>query len=198
MLAGALSVLRPAGCALVGGHSGEGPELALGERPPVGPGRPCDALPRQVEHLPSFTSCLDPTSFPHCAAAHAGFTVQGSAPRDALLSKGGAAPGQALVLTKPLGTGARQGGAWGACARGLRPNQAAGAGAAPRAACCAARSRGKGQSAVHPVGLHFPADPCSCTPSCPPGRHAVCRGDARRLQGALDRGGGRVHDAEQR
>lgn len=32
MLAGALSVLRPAGCALVGGHSSEGPEQALGAR----------------------------------------------------------------------------------------------------------------------------------------------------------------------
>jgi len=32
MMAGALSMLRPAGCALVGGHSSEGAEMALGER----------------------------------------------------------------------------------------------------------------------------------------------------------------------
>jgi selenide,water dikinase len=31
MMAGAASVLRAAGCALVGGHSCEGAELALGE-----------------------------------------------------------------------------------------------------------------------------------------------------------------------
>ncbi|PSC68783.1 water dikinase [Micractinium conductrix] len=63
MLAGALRTLRSARCALVGGHSSEGSELALG------------------------------------------FSIYGSAPRDAILSKGGMQPGQALVLTKPIGTG---------------------------------------------------------------------------------------------
>lgn len=33
MLAGACRVLAAAGCALVGGHSSEGPELALGALP---------------------------------------------------------------------------------------------------------------------------------------------------------------------
>ncbi|PRW20680.1 water dikinase [Chlorella sorokiniana] len=63
MLAGALTVLRQAGCALVGGHSSEGSEMALG------------------------------------------FSVYGSAPRGELLSKAGLQPGQALILTKPIGTG---------------------------------------------------------------------------------------------
>lgn len=36
MLQGALSVLEPAGCALVGGHTSEVSELCLGTRMPVG------------------------------------------------------------------------------------------------------------------------------------------------------------------
>ncbi|KAK9840782.1 hypothetical protein WJX81_004350 [Elliptochloris bilobata] len=63
MLAGACRALGAAGCALVGGHSSEGPELALG------------------------------------------FSVYGEAEEGALLRKGGLLPGQALVLTKALGTG---------------------------------------------------------------------------------------------
>jgi selenide,water dikinase len=63
MLAGANAVLRAAGCALIGGHTGEGAELALG------------------------------------------FAVQGRVAREALMRKGGLVPGDALVLTKPLGTG---------------------------------------------------------------------------------------------
>ncbi len=63
MLAGANAVLRASGCALVGGHTGEGAELALG------------------------------------------FAVEGRVAREALMRKGGLVPGDALVLTKPIGTG---------------------------------------------------------------------------------------------
>ncbi len=64
MLAGANEVLREAGCALVGGHTGEGAELALG------------------------------------------FAVNGLAARDGFVRKGGMQPGDVLILTKPIGTGA--------------------------------------------------------------------------------------------
>ena len=63
MMHGANEVLREAGCALVGGHTSEGAELALG------------------------------------------FAVNGLVSRAAALRKGGLEPGDALILTKPIGTG---------------------------------------------------------------------------------------------
>ena len=69
LMAGAVQVLNAAGCALVGGHSGEGPELSLG------------------------------------------FAINGLVDLDAqgqplhLMRKTGALVGDALLLTKPLGTG---------------------------------------------------------------------------------------------
>ena len=65
MLAGAVAVLNDAGCALVGGHSGEGRELALGF---------------------AVNGLID-------EALHG------------VLRKGGMRPGDALLLSKPIGTG---------------------------------------------------------------------------------------------
>ncbi|MDN6318971.1 MAG: selenide, water dikinase SelD [Marinobacter sp.] len=63
MMSGAVDVLNEAGCALVGGHTGEGRELALG------------------------------------------FAVNGLIDPDEVMSKGGLRAGDALILTKPIGTG---------------------------------------------------------------------------------------------
>lgn len=63
MMIGASEILSEADCAIVGGHTSEGAELALG------------------------------------------FAVVGVAGRRACLRKGGIRPGDALVLTKPIGTG---------------------------------------------------------------------------------------------
>ncbi len=65
MMAGAVAVLNEAGCALVGGHTGEGRELALGF---------------------AINGLIDGT-------------LAG------VLRKGGMRPGDALILSKPLGTG---------------------------------------------------------------------------------------------
>ncbi|MDF1820235.1 MAG: selenide, water dikinase SelD [Alcanivoracaceae bacterium] len=63
LMQGAVTELNRAGCALVGGHTLEGPQMA------------------------------------------AGFTINGRAREEMLFHKSGARPGDALVLTKPLGTG---------------------------------------------------------------------------------------------
>ena len=65
MMTGAIEVLNEAGCALVGGHTGEGAELALG------------------------------------------FAVNGLIDEKlaTVMQKGGLAAGDALILTKPIGTG---------------------------------------------------------------------------------------------
>ncbi len=63
MMSGAVEVLNEAGCALVGGHTGEGRELALG------------------------------------------FAANGYIDPRQVLSKGGMKAGDALILTKPIGTG---------------------------------------------------------------------------------------------
>lgn len=65
MMSGAVSVLNEAGCALVGGHTGEGRELALGF---------------------AVNGLMDET-------------LAG------VMTKGGLRPGDALILTKPMGTG---------------------------------------------------------------------------------------------
>jgi selenide, water dikinase len=64
MMAGGNEILREAGCALVGGHTSEGAELALG------------------------------------------FAINGLVERDTKFRKGGLKAGDALILTKPIGTGA--------------------------------------------------------------------------------------------
>ena len=65
MMSGAVAILNDAGCALVGGHTGEGRELALG------------------------------------------FAINGLVDEDgaSVMRKSGMRPGDALILTKPIGTG---------------------------------------------------------------------------------------------
>lgn len=108
LLAGALPVLEAAGCALVGGHTSEGAELSLGSSRPyraASSGR----LMRQHLHLTGYCSMALCASWQAAdlilAGAHAGFCINGSVEPSQALRKGGMRSGQALVLTKPLGTG---------------------------------------------------------------------------------------------
>ena len=75
MMTGALEILNDANCALVGGHTGEGKELALGF-----------AINGLIDDEPS------------------GGSPRGDKP-SAILRKGGMQPGDVLILTKPIGTG---------------------------------------------------------------------------------------------
>ncbi|APE30320.1 selenide, water dikinase SelD [Halomonas aestuarii] len=77
MMSGAVEVLNAADCALVGGHTGEGSELALGF---------------------SVNGLIDSGSM--------GERTEDDGPAGtALMTKGGLRPGQVLILTKPIGTG---------------------------------------------------------------------------------------------
>jgi thiamine monophosphate kinase len=140
LLAGANSVLQAAGCPLVGGHTGEGPEVSLGAMrcgcpaaaaaggwlPHAGGWvvlvRHCVQVPCQVTlpwlhaHAPVQVPCQTTLALP-CLHAHAGFCINGHAPRGSLLTKGGLQAGQVLLLTKPLGTGTIM----AAAMRGMQP-----------------------------------------------------------------------------
>lgn len=80
MLAGALTVLQPAGCPLVGGHTSELNEPCLGASSVVHGGCPHTTTP-------------------------VGFSITGSGAPSTLTRVDALRPGDALVLTKPLGTG---------------------------------------------------------------------------------------------
>lgn len=111
MLAGAARALEEegGGCALAGGHTCEGAELGLGERRCLFVCLLALALssslprfsPHHHQHQPPPTNKQPTNNRPSL-----GFAVTGHAPEGSLLLKSGLRPGDALVLTKPLGTGA--------------------------------------------------------------------------------------------
>ena len=78
LMAGAVAVLNAAGCALVGGHTGEGQELALGF---------------------AVNGLID------APAVSAADGARGADTTSPVLRKGGMVAGDVLILTKPLGTG---------------------------------------------------------------------------------------------
>ncbi|MEQ6888988.1 selenide, water dikinase SelD [Halomonas sp. CS7] len=77
MMSGAVEVLNAADCALVGGHTGEGSELALGF---------------------AVNGLID-------SASKGERPEDDGRAGTALMTKGGLRPGQVLILTKPIGTG---------------------------------------------------------------------------------------------
>ena len=104
MMAGAVAVLQDSGCALVGGHSTEGDDFALGA-----PAFTVFVNLFRVEALVMaahiqlfqyrlFIKYIDLTH--PTLVLSAGFAVTGEVAEEALLRKSGAQPGQALVLTK--------------------------------------------------------------------------------------------------
>lgn len=87
LMGGAVGALKDAGCALAGGHTAEGVELAAGFA--------------VIGHAPAGAS--NDGASEH---QNRGGTMGGTPAPPRLLSKGGLRPGQVLILTKPLGTGA--------------------------------------------------------------------------------------------
>ena len=110
MMAGAVAVLSAAGCALVGGHSSEGPEPALGFS--ITGTRVLLSITCACVHssllLPAVQLPIVAPRYPRLGAAHESRLthIAGVAREAELLRKGGLAAGQALLLTKALGTGA--------------------------------------------------------------------------------------------
>ena len=92
VMSGAVAVLNEAACALVGGHSGEGQELALGF-----------ALTGLLPHATQKTA--SPDSSDSFDSSDPSDSQHAQAVSSTVLRKGGLEPGQALILTKPLGTG---------------------------------------------------------------------------------------------
>lgn len=88
LMQGAVEVLNAAGCALVGGHTGEGAELALGF-----------AVNGLIDE-----AALPAVGYGSAASGVATATAAQSAGR--LMTKRGLQAGEVLILTKALGTGA--------------------------------------------------------------------------------------------
>lgn len=103
MMAGAVEVLNAAGCALVGGHTGEGRELALGF---AINGLIEDVIDDVIEEVAEGViddvgaDASAPPSGPE-SKSHG----KPSAKRGGALRKSGMQAGDLLILTKPIGTG---------------------------------------------------------------------------------------------
>ena len=63
-------------------------------------------MPRVMFPPSLLSQCPHPAIHPHlCHLSTAGFTINGEVAESAVMRKGGLRPGDALILTKPLGTG---------------------------------------------------------------------------------------------